>query len=474
MTTKRFFNLLVTIVLSVILGLSPASTAWAAEVESSDLAVAEGAEAYIEGDAEDYAEDLVEDVTEDVEVYATEVCAEAMEEPGAIEHYWWKYGWDSDSHLLICICGVSNCSLAGTDSRGAHDFNDWSILTEPTETSAGVKTHSCWCGYSEYVDIPALAGDDSGDENQGGDEGQDDSNNGNQDDDKKGDQTDNSQTDDDKKNDQTDDKKDDQTGNNQTDNSGSAGNKDDGNKDNSNQENNTGNNGSNSETKPTEKPEEKPTEKPEEKPTEKPEENKGNQTGGNQNNNQSNNSNNSSTSSNNTGGSSTGTNKQPVTTTTPTGTPATSAATPTGTPTTSTTDPTQTATAATATPTETPAAVTTQTPVTVTPGAITNNITVVTNVTVEQEKINRVTVNKVKTIKVGKKVTLPAKYTGFVRKNFKWTISNKKYAKLSKNGVITAKKAGKGKVVKVTATAKKRNGNTTTVVKIVYRIKIKK
>lgn len=63
MTTKRFFNLLVTIVLSVILGLSPASTAWAAEVESSDLAVAEGAEAYIEGDAEDYAEDLVEDVT---------------------------------------------------------------------------------------------------------------------------------------------------------------------------------------------------------------------------------------------------------------------------------------------------------------------------------------------------------------------------------------------------------------------------
>lgn len=466
--TKKYWKLMVTVVLSVALGLSPVSTAWAAEVESSDLAVAEGAEAYIEGDAEDYAEDLVEDVTEDVEVYATEVCAEAMEEPGAIEHYWWKYGWDSDSHLLICICGVSNCSLAGPDSRGAHDFNDWSILTEPTEISAGVKTHSCWCGYSEYVDIPALAGDDSGDENQGGDEGQDDSNNGNQDDDKKDDQTDNSQTDDDKKNDQTDDKKDDQTGNNQTDNSGSTGNKDDGNKDNSNQENNTGNNGSNSETKPTETPGVKPTEKPEEKPTEKPEDNKGGQTGGNQNNN-------SSTSSNNTGGSSTGTNTIVIVKPGTTPTPTTSTQ-PTGTPVTSTTDPTQTATAATATPTETPAAVTTQTPVTVTPGAITSttNVTVINNVTVEQQKVNRVTINKSKTLKVGKKVKLPAKYTGFVRKNFKWTISNKKYAKLSKDGVITAKKAGKGKALKVTAVAKKRVGNTVTIVKIVYKIKIKK
>lgn len=63
---------------------------------------------------------------------------------------------------------------------------------------------------------------------------------------------------------------------------------------------------------------------------------------------------------------------------------------------------------------------------------------------------------KSKTVKAGKKLTLKAtvKTTGKkVNKTLEWTSANTKYATVSKKGVVTAKKAGKGKTVRITAKA---------------------
>ena len=64
----------------------------------------------------------------------------------------------------------------------------------------------------------------------------------------------------------------------------------------------------------------------------------------------------------------------------------------------------------------------------------------------------RLTVKKVKTVKVGKR-KLTA-YTDGTINGVKWKSSNKKYAKVNKNGTITFKKAGIGKTVKLTAISK--------------------
>lgn len=78
---------------------------------------------------------------------------------------------------------------------------------------------------------------------------------------------------------------------------------------------------------------------------------------------------------------------------------------------------------------------------------------------------------KSKTVKAGKKLTVRAtvKTTGkTANKVLQWSSSNTKYAAVSKNGVVAAKKAGKGKTVKITAMATDGTGK-----KAVIKIKIK-
>ncbi|MBO4498157.1 MAG: Ig-like domain-containing protein [Lachnospiraceae bacterium] len=53
-------------------------------------------------------------------------------------------------------------------------------------------------------------------------------------------------------------------------------------------------------------------------------------------------------------------------------------------------------------------------------------------------------------------------------RELKWKVSNKKYAKITKAGKLTALKAGKGKTVKVTATATDGTG-----CKVTIKVKIK-
>lgn len=70
-----------------------------------------------------------------------------------------------------------------------------------------------------------------------------------------------------------------------------------------------------------------------------------------------------------------------------------------------------------------------------------------------------------KTVKAGKNVKITAAVTVGKggSKALKWTTSNKKYATVSSKGVVTAKKAGKGKTVKIIATAKDGSGKKASV-----------
>ncbi len=76
-----------------------------------------------------------------------------------------------------------------------------------------------------------------------------------------------------------------------------------------------------------------------------------------------------------------------------------------------------------------------------------------------------------KTIAAGKKLTLKANVTPANAENkaVTWTSSNSKYAAVDAKGKVTAKKAGAGKTVKITATAKDGSGK-----QAVYQIKIMK
>ena len=72
---------------------------------------------------------------------------------------------------------------------------------------------------------------------------------------------------------------------------------------------------------------------------------------------------------------------------------------------------------------------------------------------------------KTKQVKAGRKLTLKAvvKTTGKkVNKTLKWSSSNTKYATVNAKGVVTAKKAGKGKKVKITAMATDGSGKKAT------------
>lgn len=85
--------------------------------------------------------------------------------------------------------------------------------------------------------------------------------------------------------------------------------------------------------------------------------------------------------------------------------------------------------------------------------------------------VKSVKVKAAKSVKAGKKIKAKAtvKTTGKkVNKALKWTSSNTKYATVSSKGVIKTKKAGKGKTVKITATATDGSNKKSTV-----KIKIK-
>lgn len=74
---------------------------------------------------------------------------------------------------------------------------------------------------------------------------------------------------------------------------------------------------------------------------------------------------------------------------------------------------------------------------------------------------------KTKTVKAGKSLQLKAKVTASNTKNanrqLKWTSGNTKYATVSSAGKVMAKKAGKGRTVKITAMATDGSGKKTTV-----------
>lgn len=84
--------------------------------------------------------------------------------------------------------------------------------------------------------------------------------------------------------------------------------------------------------------------------------------------------------------------------------------------------------------------------------------------------VKKVNVTAPKTVKAGKTVKLKVKVTATAGayKTLSWTSSNTKYATVSKTGKVTAKKAGKGKTVKITAKALDGSGK-----KAVVKLKIK-
>ena len=83
--------------------------------------------------------------------------------------------------------------------------------------------------------------------------------------------------------------------------------------------------------------------------------------------------------------------------------------------------------------------------------------------TVKVSKIKLTTSSK--TVKAGKKVTVKAAITpvNATNKKVTWTSSNKDYATVNSKGVVTTKKAGKGKTVTITAKAKDGSGKKATI-----------
>lgn len=101
-----------------------------------------------------------------------------------------------------------------------------------------------------------------------------------------------------------------------------------------------------------------------------------------------------------------------------------------------------------------------------------NNKTDTDTPTKKKVKVSKITISgPSKSIAVGKSVQLTAKVSPAkaANKAVKWTVSNKKYATVTSKGKVTVKKAGAGKTVTVTATAKDGSRKKAT-----YRIKIMK
>ena len=85
--------------------------------------------------------------------------------------------------------------------------------------------------------------------------------------------------------------------------------------------------------------------------------------------------------------------------------------------------------------------------------------------------VKKVKITGSKPVKAGKKLKLKAKVTATKKANKKllWTSSNKKYATVNAKGIVTTKKAARGKTVKITAMATDGSGKKHTV-----KIQIKK
>lgn len=85
----------------------------------------------------------------------------------------------------------------------------------------------------------------------------------------------------------------------------------------------------------------------------------------------------------------------------------------------------------------------------------------------------QVTIEKSKVLKAGKKVKLQVTYDGVKITRLNWKTSNRKYATVNKNGVVTVKKAGRGKTVKITATGLTCVGQRLVRVKVIFKMRIK-
>lgn len=74
---------------------------------------------------------------------------------------------------------------------------------------------------------------------------------------------------------------------------------------------------------------------------------------------------------------------------------------------------------------------------------------------VMKDAVKKVTITGKNTVKAGKKLSLKAKVAAGKKANKKlvWTSSNVKFATVNQKGVVTTKKAGKGKKIKITAKA---------------------
>lgn len=85
-------------------------------------------------------------------------------------------------------------------------------------------------------------------------------------------------------------------------------------------------------------------------------------------------------------------------------------------------------------------------------------------------KVKSIKISGKKQMKAGKTQKLKAtvKVQGSAPKKVKWTVDNKKYATVNASGTVKAKKAGKGKTIRVTAKATDRSGKKAT-----FKIKIK-
>lgn len=98
------------------------------------------------------------------------------------------------------------------------------------------------------------------------------------------------------------------------------------------------------------------------------------------------------------------------------------------------------------------------------------NVKVTYKLTATKNPVTKVTISGKKTMKVNKSQKLKAKVSGKAGayKAVKWTSSNKKYATVTSKGQVKALKAGKGKTVKITATALDGSGKKAT-----FKIKLK-
>lgn len=105
-------------------------------------------------------------------------------------------------------------------------------------------------------------------------------------------------------------------------------------------------------------------------------------------------------------------------------------------------------------------------------GGKTVNIKVIVNDTSLTWKIRsmkgickKIKINGPRTVKAGKSLTLRAsvKATKGANTKIKWKSSNKKYAAINSNGVLQAKKAGKGQTVQITAMARDGSNVTKTI-----------